>query len=210
MQTTPSPSQPAPTAEAGATGRANAWTRATQAVFGQMAWTPPPWLAALPPAPGGVGPASAGFDGDEQPMTNVATGTAKGHKREVSAGNVSIGLPPKFDWVSHSTNRRSTNEAGAPRSHAQLATLRWVVRRARICHRSCEHRRRQRDGSGRRESVTRSDTARARTALRVGLGDGIFVPLWEFREFSCRPALIGAAPCRFGSKFFHLPWLADD
>ncbi|MBM7092916.1 hypothetical protein JTP67_31325, partial [Streptomyces sp. S12] len=45
--TTPSPSQPAPPAEAGASGRANAWTRATQAVFGQMAWTPPPWLAAL-------------------------------------------------------------------------------------------------------------------------------------------------------------------
>lgn len=47
MQTTPSPSQPAPPAEAGATGRANAWTRATQAVFGRMAWTPPPWIAAL-------------------------------------------------------------------------------------------------------------------------------------------------------------------
>ncbi|MGH8079156.1 MAG: alpha-2-macroglobulin family protein, partial [Lysobacter sp.] len=44
MQTTSSPSQPAPPAEAGDTGRAKPWTHA---IFGDLNWSPPPWIAAL-------------------------------------------------------------------------------------------------------------------------------------------------------------------
>ena len=47
MQTTSPPSQPAPAAEAGDAGRATSWTRARRAVLGDIAWSPPPWLAAL-------------------------------------------------------------------------------------------------------------------------------------------------------------------
>ncbi|MGO1073248.1 alpha-2-macroglobulin family protein [Lysobacter sp. CA199] len=47
MQTTSPPTQPAPDTEAGAAGRPNAWTRAHRAVFGNLSWSPPPWLGAL-------------------------------------------------------------------------------------------------------------------------------------------------------------------
>lgn len=47
MQTSSSPSQPAPAAEAGDAGRPKPWTRASRAVFGDIAWSPPAWLAAL-------------------------------------------------------------------------------------------------------------------------------------------------------------------
>ncbi|MGO4774843.1 hypothetical protein AB4084_04865, partial [Lysobacter sp. 2RAB21] len=46
MQTSSSPSQPAPAAEAGDAGRPKPWTRASRAVFGDIAWSPPAWLAA--------------------------------------------------------------------------------------------------------------------------------------------------------------------
>ncbi|WP_051885235.1 alpha-2-macroglobulin [Lysobacter antibioticus] len=47
MQNTDSPSQPAPTAEAGDAGRATPWARASRSLFGQVDWVPPAWLAAV-------------------------------------------------------------------------------------------------------------------------------------------------------------------
>ncbi|QWF15019.1 alpha-2-macroglobulin family protein [Lysobacter capsici] len=47
MQTSAPPPQPAPAAEAGDAGRPKPWTRARRAVLGDIAWSPPSWLAAL-------------------------------------------------------------------------------------------------------------------------------------------------------------------
>ncbi len=47
MQTPSSPSSPAAPTEAGDSVRAPVWTRGLRAVFGQIDWVPPAWLAAL-------------------------------------------------------------------------------------------------------------------------------------------------------------------